>query len=997
MGPGVPDQERELVQKLMEKVFRFEMGVGKDFRERCERFYRQYRGFRAFQDHWTKVGPNDRDAMLYDAKKHWGAHLHIPLSFRTIETIVPKAIAHAPKVLVEPRDEQWRKNVESVRLLIARQQEQIDIDLALQAVMRSGRMYGLGIGKGLALDTPLPTPTGWVQMGNVRPGTQLLSEQGRPCSVKRVSDVKELACYRITFEDGASLVCDADHLWTTIGLSDRKRLGEAGETADWRDGWTKARTQRAEDLAERVYAQEGNGQKWHLVPTTRPLDLADAELPIEPYLLGAWLGDGTSAHGAITSMDPPILQQIEAAGQATKVRPSTLAHTAHGYSLPGLERKLRDLGVLKNKHIPTVYLRASRIQRLELLRGLMDTDGSHLRHGTCEIGLCRKVLADDMAELLRSMGWKVRRYEQPTRGPLATPGGRVYRLNFTPDICPFRLPRKAERWQPSKQAIRATGRHIASIEPVETVPTQCIEVDSPSELFLAGEDMVPTHNTYWRKEVVNRRRMEQRVFRRGFTLGKLTPEVTFDDPMFEDLDVFDFGWDPYGSDMRTCEWTYHRVWMSTEAVIARLGEGVWQTESAKVLKPDDIRGMGGGGQRYDEIWKDRMEVSGFRSWATFGERGEQPHELIEWHDGERVLTILDRQVLVQDAENPCCGMMPFQIYRPTPLSKQFVGIGDLEPLEHLQRELDTLRSQRRDAATIALCAGYAFDDGIINEEDLQFGPNAAIRVNGNPNEALLPLHVREVPGSGYQEEAAIVSNIEAVSGLQDALNPSPSSSTTQTATEAQLVQASLSARIELGSRRFEIEVVRALGRSMLYLDQRMITEDRPALMVPEEGVTPEEAMETGAWREYPIGPGELLGEYEIMMEGGSMAARNIPQDRADAAQLMNMFAHSWYINPTKPLERALELMGVKHPKAWMRAQEPPIPAMALSFLKLAGVDPTLIEQAVMKARTVSAPQEGPTADQVTGMLGGAPVAGAAAAGAGAAASPAPAAAGGAHL
>lgn len=634
MGPGVPDQERDLVQKLMEKVFRFEMGVGKDFRERCERFYRQYRGFRAFQDHWTKVGPNDRDAMLYDAKKHWGAHLHIPLSFRTIETIVPKAIANAPKVLVLPRDEQWRKNVESVRLLIERQQEQIDIDLALQAVMRSGRMYGLGVSK-----------------------------------------------------------------------------------------------------------------------------------------------------------------------------------------------------------------------------------------------------------------------------------------------------------------------------------------------------------TYWRREVVNRRRMEQRVFRRGFTLGKLTPELTFDDPMVEDLDVFDFGWDPYGSDMRTCEWTYHRVWMSTEAVIARLGEDVWETESAKALTPDDVRGMGGGGQRYDEIWKDRMEVSGFRSWSTFGERGEQPHELIEWHDGERVLTILDRQVLVQDAENPCCGMMPFQIYRPTPLSKQFVGIGDLEPLEHLQRELDTLRSQRRDAATIALCAGYAFDDGIVNEEDLQFGPNAAIRVNGNPAEALMPLQVREVPGSGYQEEAAIVSNIEAVSGLQDALNPSPGTSTTQTATEAQLVQASLSARIELGSRRFEIEVVRALGRSMLYLDQRMITENRPALMVPEEGVTPEEAMETGAYKQYPVGPGELLGEYEIAMEGGSMAAKNIPQDRADAAQLMNMFAHSWYVNPTKPLERALELMGVKHPKAWMKASEPPIPAMALSFLKLAGVDPNLIEQAVMKARTVSAPQEGPTADQVTGMLGGAPVAGAAAAGA----------------
>ncbi len=615
------------------------MGVGKDFRERCERFYRQYRGFREFRDHWTKTGQNDRDAMLFDAKKHWGAHLHIPLSFRTIETIVPKAIANAPKMLVLPRDEQWRKNVEAVRLLLERQQEQIDIDLPFQAVMRSGRMYGLGVGK-----------------------------------------------------------------------------------------------------------------------------------------------------------------------------------------------------------------------------------------------------------------------------------------------------------------------------------------------------------VYWRREQVNRRKIQPRVFKTGFKVGNLMSEVSFDDPMFEDLDVFDFGWDPYGSDMKTCEWTYHRIWMSTEAVTKRLQEGVWNTDSAKALTPEDVRGLQGSGQRYDEIWKDRMEVSGFRSWSL-QERGEQPHELIEFHDGERVHTILDRQVLVQEAENPCCGMMPFQIYRPTPLSKQLVGIGDLEPLEHLQRELDTLRSQRRDAATIALCAGFAFDDGVVNEEDLVFGPGAAIRVNGNPNEALMALQVRDVPGSGYQEEAAIRGDIEAVSGGSDTLEAG--GATTQTATEAQLVQASLSARIRLGSRRFEIEVVRTAGRGFLYLDQRMITEDRPALMVPEEGQTPEEAYETGAWKEYPIGPGELLGEYEIMMEGGSMAERNIPQDRADAIQLMQTFGHSWYVNPTKPLERAMELFGVKHPKAWMKAQEPPIPAMALSFLKLAGVDPQLIEQAVMKARTVSAPQEGPTSDQVTGMLGGAPVGGAAG-------GPAPAAAGGPH-
>jgi hypothetical protein len=621
-GPGIPEQERDTVSSTMEKVTMFNDSVGRDFRERCQRFYRQYRGFRAFKDAWTKAGPNDRDEILHDAKQTWGAHLHIPLSFRTIESIVPKAIANAPKMLVLPRDEQWRKNLEAIRLLLDRQQDQINIDLPFQAVMRAGRIYGLGIGK-----------------------------------------------------------------------------------------------------------------------------------------------------------------------------------------------------------------------------------------------------------------------------------------------------------------------------------------------------------SYWRKEVRNRRRVQRRMFRPGYQVGQLEAEVTFDDPMFEDVDPFDFMWDPYGSNLETCEWITHRIWMSTEAVMDRLQEGVWNTESAKTLDAEGVRSLGGAGQLYDEIWTDRLEVSGFRSWTKLG-RGEQPHELLEWHDGERVQTILDRQILVQEAENPCCGYMPFQIYRPTPINKQMVGIGDLEPLEHLQRELDTLRSQRRDAATLALCASYVFDDQMIDEEDLVFGPGTAMRANGDPTRALYPIPRQEVPGSGYQEESVIRQDIEAVSGIADALDPRTGSNTT-TATEAQLVQASLGARITLSSRRFELEVVQEAARCFLLLDQRMITENRPALQIPEEGVTEDEAWETGAWKQYPIGPGELMGEYEIKTEGGSMAAKNIPQDRADAQLLMNLFGHSWYVNPTKPLERALELCGIKHPKGWMKAQEPPIPAMALSFLKLAGVDPNLIEQAVMKARTVSSPQEGPAQAEVTAMMGGA--------------------------
>ena len=156
--------------------------------------------------------------------------------------------------------------------------------------------------------------------------------------------------------------------------------------------------------------------------------------------------------------------------------------------------------------------------------------------------------------------------------------------------------------------------------------------------------------------------------------------------MFEAVDVQDFMWDPFGSHTRQgpgrCRWVVHRVWLSLEDCLHRVEDGRWNTVSAKGVTEDELRRMGTG-QKYDEVWQERMEASGF-STLNFTARGEQIHELHEWHDGERVLCVLDNQVLVQDEESQCVGELPFPTYRPTPLQGQMVGIGDLEPLEHLR-------------------------------------------------------------------------------------------------------------------------------------------------------------------------------------------------------------------------------------------------------------------------------------------------------------------------
>jgi hypothetical protein len=145
--PGAPPQEAEAVGRIVTRTRHWEDGVGKDFHRKNQRLYEQYRGFRRWEHQWNRASANDRDGYVYEAKKKWGAELHIPMSFRTIETVVPRAIANAPKLLYLPRDEQWRPNVQSVQLLIDAQQEQIDIDLPFQGCMRAGQMYGLGVTK----------------------------------------------------------------------------------------------------------------------------------------------------------------------------------------------------------------------------------------------------------------------------------------------------------------------------------------------------------------------------------------------------------------------------------------------------------------------------------------------------------------------------------------------------------------------------------------------------------------------------------------------------------------------------------------------------------------------------------------------------------------------------------------------------------------------------------------------------------------------------------
>ena len=259
-----------------------------------------------------------------------------------------------------------------------------------------------------------------------------------------------------------------------------------------------------------IYGKRGDLN--HSIPLAGPLALPAAELPIDPYVLGIWLGDGSSKVAEITTADLEVLALIESAGYRlgaprgaggraktwpVGILPSVRnALTGRFASNASLHSALRSLGLIGSKKIPSIYLRASIDQRLALLQGLMDSDGYADRNsGTCEFTSVSSSLADGVMELARSLGLK------PTMsvGRATFKGkdcGEKYRIHFTSYFPVFRLRRKAERQRaPGRQALRQQHRMIVAVEEIDPVPMRCIAVDSPNHLYLAGRAMIPTHNT----------------------------------------------------------------------------------------------------------------------------------------------------------------------------------------------------------------------------------------------------------------------------------------------------------------------------------------------------------------------------------------------------------------------------------------------------------------------------------------------------------------------
>ena len=334
---------------------------------------------------------------------------------------------------------------------------------------RGGDLVVIDDPHALTLDTVVPTPFGFRTIGGLKIGDSVFGPDGRPTKVVAKSEVwKDRELYKVTTDDGEEVYCDGGHLWTyrsDTKLSAPNRTATARELAGW------------------------NKKSKPCLPRHAAVEFPTADLPIDPYVLGAWLGDGTSSLGRITSHpdDAPYSRgQFEAAGYTT-----TTLSDLYSFGVLGLREQLIAAGLLKNKHIPEPYFLASVQQRMSLLQGLMDTDGNVTDAGQCSFQNTNILLTQGVRRLLHSLGVKAKihtYYDTRCRHGSRKPD---YRVTFKLKDA-ARMPRKAERtFTPTDKRCRS----FVVEKTTQRAAVQCITVDREDGLFLVGEGYVVTHNS----------------------------------------------------------------------------------------------------------------------------------------------------------------------------------------------------------------------------------------------------------------------------------------------------------------------------------------------------------------------------------------------------------------------------------------------------------------------------------------------------------------------
>lgn len=355
--------------------------------------------------------------------------------------------------------------------------------------------------------TPVLTPTGWVSIEMLMIGDEVIGSTGKATKVVGVWPQGQRPLYKVIFSDDTSVVCDGQHLWT---------VGTLG-TRGYNSSPSTFKTMKTEDiLANGLYTPLG--RRRYEIPLVGEVEYAHSEkLPLDPYLVGALLGDGNISQRSTVT----ISTQTEVAekcllptGHTWRRLPNKdkgddmATYNLHGtgvfhgqWPVNDVLLALRELGLQGmrawEKRIPARYLRASIEDRKALLQGLLDTDGKIHKSGGIWFHTTSSQLAEDVMQLAQSLGGLVRHNVETRRTYTykgSTFNGRPIHeihIRLNGSWCPFRLSTKAQWFKETRPQPR---REIVSIEPVETDECTCITVEAPDGLYVT-EHFIVTHNS----------------------------------------------------------------------------------------------------------------------------------------------------------------------------------------------------------------------------------------------------------------------------------------------------------------------------------------------------------------------------------------------------------------------------------------------------------------------------------------------------------------------
>ena len=378
----------------------------------------------------------------------------------------------AKKRFYQPRKKQLKPVVDALQALCG------DDKLDLLAVSLPP-----GVGKALANDTPVLTRNGWKKHGNLVVGDEVIGMDGEFKRIIAVHPKCQLDVL-IEFTNGEKIQCHENHEW--LFYNRHSGSEQLRETKEW------------ERLPLETGGERGKrGHRYMLqVPGKQYIAGENKRLPLDPYVFGVWLGDGANRNPRIAwaKSDYPIMAEIGRRGYAPK---NYIEHKLTGvmYCDIPIRKELQSMGMCHSrkvlpKHIPDIYLTASIQQRLDLLAGLLDTDGTLCGGTRYQFSTTSEELRDSVVELASTFGWRtgVIRHEPGISSSGVHGRLPVYTVSFSPDReIPCKLDRKKNN--PVKQRKIA----VKSISRVPAKEGNCITVEGG--MYLAGKTMIPTHNT----------------------------------------------------------------------------------------------------------------------------------------------------------------------------------------------------------------------------------------------------------------------------------------------------------------------------------------------------------------------------------------------------------------------------------------------------------------------------------------------------------------------